>query len=181
MEKFVAIYVRRSVSDRDKGNNSLSIDSQKEDCKKSLEKGEKFRIYCDDGKSGKDIAHRPAFQQMMADAKDGLISRVVVKKYDRFSRNMREYLNISDELDKLGVAVISLMEKFNTATKDGRMMRNNLLNFAEFERETIAERVTDAYITRSEEKGYYQGGKVYYGYEPQRSSCRELSRRRLSI
>ena len=40
MEKFVAIYVRRSVSDKDKGNNSLSIASQKADCLKELKKGE---------------------------------------------------------------------------------------------------------------------------------------------
>lgn len=45
MEKYVAIYVRRSVSDRDKGNNSLSIDSQKADCMKQLKKGEKYRLY----------------------------------------------------------------------------------------------------------------------------------------
>ena len=104
MNKITAIYVRRSVSDKDKDNNSLSIDSQKADCIKSLDKGEKYRIYCDDGKSGKDIEHRPAFQQMMADAKDGLIERIIVKKYDRFSRNMREYLNVTDTLDKIGRA-----------------------------------------------------------------------------
>ena len=129
MEKYVAIYVRRSVSDRDKGNNSLSIDSQKADCMKQLKKGEKYRLYCDDGKSGKDIAHRPEFQRMMDDAKAGLISRIVVKKYDRFSRNLREYLNVTDVLDRYGVSVISLTEPFNTETKEGRLMRNNLLNF----------------------------------------------------
>ena len=48
------------------------------------------------------------------------------------------------------------------------MMRNTLLNFAEFERETIAARVTDAYVTRSTETGFYQGGKIYYGYESER-------------
>ena len=32
MSKFTAIYVRRSVSDKDKGNNSLSIDAQREEC-----------------------------------------------------------------------------------------------------------------------------------------------------
>lgn len=168
MSKFTAIYVRRSVSDKDKGNNSLSIDSQIAECKKSLDKGEAYKIYCDDGKSGKDIEHRPAFQQMMADAKDGLIQRIVVKKYDRFSRNMREYLNVTDQLDNYGVSVTSLTEPFNTATKEGRMMRNNLLNFAEFERETIAARVADAYSTRSQETGFYQGGKLYYGYMPDR-------------
>ena len=173
MKKITAIYVRRSVSDKYKGNNSLSIDSQKADCIRYLENGGKlskdsYRIYCDDGKSGKDIAHRPAFQQMMTDARSGLIDKIIVKKYDRFSRNMREYLNITDELDKYGVGVISLSEPFNTETKEGRMMRNNLLNFAEFERETIAARVADAYATRSTETGFYLGGCRHYGYTSER-------------
>ena len=163
-----AIYVRRSVSDKDKDNNSLSIDAQKAECIKDVGENETYRIYCDDGKSGKDIAHRPAFQQMMSDAKDGEISRIVVKKYDRFSRNMREYLNITNELDNLGISVYSLSEPFNTATKEGRMMRNNLLNFAEFERETIAARVADAYNTKARETGFYQGSNKYYGYKPER-------------
>ena len=48
------------------------------------------------------------------------------------------------------------------------MMRNNLLNFAEFERETIAARVADAYQTKARETGFYQGGKVQFGYTPER-------------
>lgn len=167
MNKITAIYVRRSVSDRDKGNNSLSIDAQKEECIRFVGNSN-YRIYCDDGKSGKDAAHRPAFMQMMTDAKEGLIDKIIVKKYDRFSRNMREYLNVTNELDKYGVGVISLSEPFNTSTKEGRMMRNNLLNFAEFERETIAARVADAYNTKAHETGFYQGGKMYYGYTSER-------------
>lgn len=162
-----AIYVRRSVSDKDKGNNSLSIAAQKEECVRYAGNCE-YQIYCDDGKSGKDVQHRPAFMQMMNDAREGLISRIIVKKYDRFSRNMREYLNITDELDKYGVTVYSLSEPFNTESKEGRMMRNNLLNFAEFERETIAARVADAFNTKARETGFYQGGKVQFGYIPER-------------
>lgn len=161
-----AIYVRRSVADRD--NNSLSIESQKEDCIKYVGQDSVYRIYCDNGFSGKDTEHRPAFQQMMSDAREGLISRIVVKKYDRFSRNLRDYLNVSDELEKLGVTVYSLSEPFNTSTKEGRMIRNNLLSFAEFERETIAGRVADAYNTRGRETGFYQGGTMSFGYTTQR-------------
>lgn len=128
MSKFTAIYVRRSVSDKDKGNNSLSIDAQREECIRYVGEEADYKVYCDDGKSGKDVYHRPEFMQMMSDAKEGLIDKIVVKKYDRFSRNMREYLNITDELDRYGVGVISLSEPFNTETKEGRMMRNNLLN-----------------------------------------------------
>ena len=117
-----AIYVRRSVSDSYKGNNSLSINAQKEECIRFVG-DEPYRIYCDDGKSGKDVTHRPAFMQMMSDARNGEIKRIVVKKYDRFSRNMREYLNITDELDKLGVSVYSLSEPFNTETKERDMQK----------------------------------------------------------
>ena len=161
-----AIYVRRSVADRD--NNSLSIESQKEDCIRYVGENCAYRLYCDNGFSGKDTEHRPAFMQMMQDARDGQISRIVVKKYDRFSRNLRDYLNVTEELDKLGVTVYSLSEPFNTETKEGRMMRNNLLNFAEFERETIAARVADAYDTRGRETGFYQGGLMNFGYFPVR-------------
>lgn len=162
-----AIYVRRSVSDSFKGNNSLSINAQKEECIRFVGDAP-YQVYCDDGRSGKDIEHRPAFQQMMSDAREGIIGRIVVKKYDRFSRNMREYLNITDELDRYGVTVYSLSEPFNTETKEGRMMRNNLLNFAEFERETIAARVADAYSTKARETGFFQGGRMYYGYDSER-------------
>lgn len=58
------IYVRRSVSDKDKENNSLSIAAQKKECVKFVGNCE-YRIYCDDGKSGKDIAHRPEFKAII--------------------------------------------------------------------------------------------------------------------
>ncbi len=164
-EKYTAIYVRRSVGDKD--NKSLSIPAQKAECVRFLGEGAVYKIY-EEEKSAKDIMHRPVFKSMMNDARDGLISRIVVKKYDRFSRNMRDYLNISDELDKMGVPIVSLCEPFNTETKEGRMMRNNLLNFAEFERETIASRVKDSYDTKAAETGFYQGGVVYFGYNTTR-------------
>jgi DNA invertase Pin-like site-specific DNA recombinase len=110
MKQLTAIYARRSVSDKDKDNNSLSIDSQIADCVNSLAEKEDYRIYCDDGKSAKDVANRPAFQQMMSDSREGLISRIIVKKYDRFSRNMRDYLNVTNTLDEYGVGVTSLTE-----------------------------------------------------------------------
>jgi DNA invertase Pin-like site-specific DNA recombinase len=161
-----AVYIRRSLSDSD--NNSLSLESQKTECINSLGEKEEYRVYCDEGKSGKNIEGRPAFSQLLEDVKCGLISRIVVKKYDRFSRNMRDYLNVTNLFDSYGVGVTSLTEPFNTETKEGRMMRNTLLNFAEFERETIAGRCKDSYSTRSVDTGFYLGGQVYYGFIPER-------------
>lgn len=50
------------------------------------------------------------------------------------------------------------------------MMRNNLLNFAEFERETIRGRVKDAYDTKAQETGFFQGGCIYFGYDHSRQT-----------
>lgn len=86
----------------------------------------------------------------------------------RSKSDNRIYLQISHELDKYGVTVYSLSEPFNTATKEGRMMRNNRLNFAEFEREAIAARVADAFQTKARETGFYHGGKIQFGYISER-------------
>lgn len=48
MNKFTAIYVRRSVSDADKGNNSLSIEAQKEECIRFLGGDANYKMYCAD-------------------------------------------------------------------------------------------------------------------------------------
>jgi DNA invertase Pin-like site-specific DNA recombinase len=168
MKKTKAIYVRRSVSDKDKGNNSLSIDSQIADCIKSLKEGENYELYCDDGKSAKDIDHRPDFQRMMSDAEQGFISHIIIKKYDRFSRDILDALTVIRDLEKIGVGVRSLVEDLDTSTIQGKAMLNIVLTFADMERKTIAARVADAYVTRSVETGFYQGGKRYYGYNPER-------------
>ena len=60
-------------------------------------------------------------------------------------------------LDGYGVGVISLSEPFNTSTKEGRMMRNNLLNFAEFERDMIVERTQAGKAIAKTKAGYHEG------------------------
>ena len=48
-----------------KGNNSLSISAQKEECIRFVGECD-YRIYCDDGKSGKDVMHRPSLRNVMS-------------------------------------------------------------------------------------------------------------------
>ena len=51
-------------------------------------------IYSDEGKSGKDIENRPAFQQMLKDIKSHKddVSAVLVFKLSRFGRNTLDVL-----------------------------------------------------------------------------------------
>ena len=64
---------------------------------------------------------------------------------------------------KYQVEFVSYTEKFDTSTPMGRAMLNICMVFAQLERETIQQRVTDAYYFRSE-KGFYMGGRVPYGF-----------------
>ncbi len=79
-----AIYGRQSV---DKGEQSLSIESQIEECAKRVPTGEPVEIYHDKGFSGSNI-DRPDFTRLMNDIKGGRIQRLVVWKLDRISRSL---------------------------------------------------------------------------------------------
>jgi len=93
MSKTTAIYVRRSVSDADKGNNSLSIAAQREECIRYLGEGADFRIYCDDGKSGKElnIAKDSRISFPILENKDG-------KKYYPFFTDWNEYRKFDKDM-----------------------------------------------------------------------------------
>ena len=58
--------------------------------------------YDDPAYSGKDTS-RPAFKRLMADAKAGKFKVIVFYKLDRLSRNLRDFLDITDTLQKCGV------------------------------------------------------------------------------
>ena len=58
-----------------------------------------------DNLSGRSSHNRPDYQRMLADARAGLFSHVVVENAERFGRNDTEALTAIDELHELGVAV----------------------------------------------------------------------------
>lgn len=65
---------------------------------------------------------RPNFQRMLEDAKKGLFDVVIVHKMDRFSRNVRDTLNIESELACYGVKVVSVIEQFSD-TPEGQLQQ----------------------------------------------------------
>ncbi len=157
MKLFDAIYTRQSVDRID----SISVESQAEFCKKEVTDGP-YRIYSDKGFSGKNI-DRPAFQQLLRDMEAGKIRRVIVYRLDRISRSVLDFANVIDALGKHRVDFVSTMEKFDTGTPIGKAMLMIVMIFAQLERETIQQRVIDAYASRSK-RGFYMGGRVPYGF-----------------
>lgn len=155
-----AIYVRQSVVKED----SISLDTQVEYCKKELKQGEQCKIYKDQ-KSGKDT-NREAFQDMITDIEEGIIDTVIVYKIDRISRSVYDFGNIMRKFEKHKVEFISVNEKFDTTTPMGQAMLQIVMVFAELERKTIQMRIVDNYYARGKE-GRYLGGKPPYGFDKQ--------------
>jgi len=157
MNRIDAFYGRQSVDRKD----SISIDSQLELCRHELRGGE-AKEYRDKGFSGKNT-ERPQFQQLVKDIETGLIGRVVVYRLDRISRSIVDFAKMMEMFQKYNVEFVSSTEKFDTSTPMGRAMLNICIVFAQLERESIQQRVTDAYYSRSQ-KGFKMGGRVPYGF-----------------
>lgn len=157
MIQYDAIYARQSVDRMD----SISIESQIEYCQYEARGGD-YRVFQDKGYSGKNT-DRPNFQLMLDAIRRGEVKRVIVYKLDRISRSILDFTAMMDEFQKHEVQFVSCTEKFDTATPMGRAMLNICIVFAQLERETIQQRVSDAYASRSR-KGFYMGGRIPYGY-----------------
>ena len=157
MEKIEVIYARQSVDKKD----SISIETQINECTKKLDT-KNFRTFYDKGYSGKSM-DRPQFQEMMNEVRKGIVSKIIIYKFDRISRSLIDFLSMQQEFSEYGVKLISCSEDFDTSTQVGKMILNILMMFAEMERESIQQRIKDNYYARGE-KGFYLGGPPPYGY-----------------
>lgn len=84
---------------------------------------------------------RPALNRLWADARRRRFDAVVVYRYDRFARSLRQLVSALDEFRSLGIDFVSLHEGVDTSTPNGRLVFGIFATIAEFERELIRERV----------------------------------------
>ena len=157
----IALYARKSIE----RENSIYCETQLEYCKsviKPEERSEKTVEFVDNGYSGGNV-DRDGFQKMMREVEKGKISKIIVYRLDRISRSLSDFVNILNTLKEHNVEFISSQESFDTSSPYGEMIVKILMIFAEFERKSIIERVTQAYAHRSE-MGFYMGGRRPYGF-----------------
>ena len=158
----IILYARKSVE----RENSISCETQLEYCHmmiKPEERGEKVMTFVDNGFSGGNV-NRDGFQKMMKLIRQGKVSKVIVYKLDRISRSLSDFMNILQEFKQHQVEFVSSQESFDTSSPYGELIVKILMVFAEFERTSIINRVTQAYAHRSE-MGFYMGGRQPYGFE----------------
>ncbi len=157
----IALYARKSVSNI----NSVSCQTQLDYCRSALkpeERSEKIITFVDDGFSGGNL-DRDGYIKMMKLVEKGKISKIVVYRLDRISRSLADFVDILETLKRYNVEFVSSQESFDTTSPYGELIVKILAVFAEFERNSIIERVTQAYAHRSE-LGLYMGGRVPYGF-----------------
>lgn len=113
MTKFAALYIRVSTEDQ----AEFSPQAQKRALLKyARDNGyivQEAHIFIDEGISGRKAEKRPAFMQMIAQAKKGdkPFSSILVHKFDRFARSREDSVVYKSLLKKeCGVKVISITE-----------------------------------------------------------------------
>jgi DNA invertase Pin-like site-specific DNA recombinase len=79
--------------------------------------------------------------KLLADCRKRLVDAVVVYRYDRFARSLRQLVNALEEFRALGVEFVSLHEGVDTSTPNGRLVFGIFASIAEFERELTRDRV----------------------------------------
>lgn len=90
---------------------------------------------------------------------------ICAAKLDRISRSLFDFTTFVHWLEAHDKSLIILDPELDLTTKEGRVMANILMTFAEYEREVIGSRVKDAY-DRLLASGKYVGGMVPFGYRP---------------
>src|SRR5689334_21956835 len=97
------------------------------------------RVYSDRISGAKEI--RPGLDALMADARRGAFDVVVVFRFDRFARSVKQLVLALEEFRALGIDFVSHQEALDTSTPMGRAMFTIVAAIAELERNIIRERV----------------------------------------
>jgi DNA invertase Pin-like site-specific DNA recombinase len=139
------------------------------------------REYADEGVSGAK-ERRPALDDLLRDARRRRFDAVVVWSLDRIGRNLRHLIATLEELQQLGVAVVSLRDGLDLSTAAGRLQMAVIGAIAQFERDRLRER-TLAGLARARAEGKRLGGRPIHlsaetlatvAHLPVRQAAREL-------
>ena len=164
MKKKCYIYVRVSTAAQVEG---YSLEAQRDRLIKFAEfrDMEVVREYCDAGRSGKNIAGRPEFAQMLQDVandRDG-VDFILVFKLSRFGRNAADVLNSLQYIQDFGVNLICVEDGIDSSKDAGKLTITVLSAVAEIERENILVQTMEGRKQKARE-GKWNGGHAPFGY-----------------
>ena len=86
------------------------------------------------------MEHRPAFQEMLQDMRDGKINYIVAYKLDRVTRSVRDLEELISQLEKYNCYLVCDRDDVNTSTANGRFFVRMLTVLSQLEIEIVSER-----------------------------------------
>lgn len=138
--KVAGVYIR--VSTEDQAREGFSLGEQEEKllqlCK--FKELEVYKVYKDAGISVKDMEHRPQFQEMLKDMKEGKINYIVAYKLDRITRSVRDLEELISVLEQYNCFLLCDRDDVNTSTANGRFFVRMLTVLSQLEIEIVSER-----------------------------------------
>ena len=158
----VAVYIRVSTEDQALKGESLELQKERILEYIKIRDWKLFKIYEDAGISG-GSTKRPAFQELLRDARAKLFDIACVYKIDRLSRSIVDFFNTLQLFEKQGISFVSITQQFDTSTPTGRFLMSMLASFADFERSIGIERAKDSYLRRL--SNGISSGVLPYGYK----------------
>lgn len=120
--------------------------------------------YIDEGITGTQAKKRPAFMQMIEDAKQGGFDLIVTREVCRFARNTVDTLVMTRELKNYGVEVYFVEDNIWTMDGDGELRLTIMATLAQEESRKISERVR-AGQKISRDNGVLYGSGNIIGYD----------------
>ncbi len=160
----VALYAR--VSSERQAEKDLSIPAQLKALRNhALKHGwETVKEFVDEAESARS-ANRPAFQEMIAHAKQKPLpfSIILVWKLSRFARNREDSILYKALLRKRGVQVVSINEQIDESPT-GRLLEGMIESIDEFYSANLGQD-TRRGMKENAQRGYLNGAPVSYGYQ----------------
>ncbi|MEW8221951.1 MAG: recombinase family protein [Candidatus Thiodiazotropha taylori] len=162
----MSVYGYTRVSTISQSEDGLSLDAQHRKLEGyALMNGlDISKIFIERGVSGwKPLVNRPEGARLRASLCAGDV--ILCPKLDRMFRSARDALVVSDELKEMDVS-LHLLDLGGDVTGNGisKMFFTIVAAFAEFERDRIAERISDTKLNEKA-KGRYLGGARPFGYQ----------------
>ncbi len=148
-------YCRVSSKKQAKDGNSLEAQEQ------AIKEAGAETIYTD-VYTGTTTA-RPELDKLLADAKSG--DTIVVTKLDRIARSTQQGISLLDDLCDRGIKVHVLNMGLMDDTPTGKLIRNVMLAFAEFERDMIMQRTREGREQARLNPEHREGRKPKYTQE----------------
>lgn len=165
MKKRCYTYIRVSTASQVDG---YSLDAQREKLENYAKYAEMVIVdeYKDEGKSGKNLAGRPDFIEMLTDIKEekDKVDFVLVFKLSRFGRNAADVLSSLQIMQDYGVNLICVEDGIDSSKDAGKLMISVLSAVAEIERENILVQTMEGRRQKARE-GKWNGGFAPYGYQ----------------